>query len=61
MNELWRKMSVQLTSDRLQEVTFAGLNGESLVGLSEAEQFFYDLAVEEALANPGVVWSPVDF
>lgn len=54
-------MARQLTSERLQEVTFAGLNGERLEGLSEAEQFFYDLAVEEAREFPGVVWEPVDY
>jgi len=61
MNELWRKMARQLTSERIQEVTFAGLNGEVLEGMGEAEQFFYDIAVEEAADNPGVVWTPVDF
>lgn len=61
MDELWLKMFNQLTFERLQEVAFAGLNGEVLLGLSEAEQFFYDRAVEEARKNPGVAWSPVDF
>lgn len=61
MDELWWKMFSQLTSERLQEVTFAGLNGEALMGLSEAEQFFYDRGVEEGRANPGVCWNPVDF
>lgn len=60
MDELWLKMFSQLTFERLQEVTFAGVNGKVLLGLSEAEQFFYDRGVEEARLKPGAVWDPVD-
>jgi hypothetical protein len=55
------KMFGRLTSERLQECVFAGLNGEDIGPLNEAEQYFYDEAVAEALQNPGTVWSPVDF
>ncbi len=59
--DLWHRMARQLTSDRMQEVVFAGLNGEVVEGMGEAEQFFYDRAVIEAAENPGVVWTPVEF
>ena len=59
--DLFLEMYQQLTPERIQEVTFAGLNGEVLEGLGVAEQWFYDEAVEEAKQNPGVVWSPVEF
>lgn len=54
-------MFSRFTSERLQECVFAGINGEDIGHLNEAEQFFYDQGVAEALQNPGTVWSPVDF
>lgn len=61
MDETKRKMFSRLTSERLQECVFAGINGKDIGPLNEAEQFFYDRGVAEALKNPGTVWSPVDF
>jgi hypothetical protein len=57
----FHEMARQMTSERLQVCVFAGINGEDIGPLTEAEQYFYDSGVEEAKANPGVVWSPIDF
>jgi len=55
------EMARQMTSERLQVCVFAGINGEDIGPLTEAEQYFYDSGAEEAMAIPGVVWSPIDF
>jgi hypothetical protein len=60
VDEIKWKMFSRLTLERLQEVTFAGINGKDIGPLNEAEQFFYDEGVAEALENPGTVWSPID-
>lgn len=60
-DDLYRTMSRQLSSERLQECVFAGINGEDIGPLNEAERYFYEHGVAEAAKHPGAVWWPVDF
>jgi hypothetical protein len=57
---LYSVMASQLTSDRLQECVFAGINGEDIGSLNEAERYFYERGVENAAKYPDAVWWPVD-
>lgn len=53
-------MKAQVTTERIQELALAAYNGDDPGDLTEPERYFFDRAVANAKARPGVGMHPLD-